>query len=957
MSLNDRITAQRRKLAAAKRRLKESGKQPNTSNAIFNATFQPRQYGHLEGHLETKNNVNGGREDWYSTTSTGKSRSPSPSKSPSAIVGAKVRASGVLRTPQARHADFRRMSSIPRSQRYAPPSPSPSSSPTTSPTYDSGREHELRQQRVSAHLNLTDPEPNDLHSVLALREQLQLTNKELKAAKKELNFTGDIMDMLRADIAKTDAKHAQDLILVHEAKDMKLRAAAEVDVLNEQISTRDRIVCELKSSLATACSERDEKEKKHRELREEYDALNMDQEIQTQRYGIKIKGVEEELVVTQELHQGVQKRMYALERDMAALSKDNSAVEKDKKHMDETNRTLTLKMKHMQQQWDQCNMRLTEATMTNKDLEIEINHTKGLVSNGNSDANKRSAVFERRVEALASENETLKDQLIESLAKETSQNSRIAELEQELMDVLNEKELDSSQGALMYGRGSPLAFGKSVSSVAAAGSSSRMSSRTSPNKKQLAQLKASNIHLDAELISTQQHLQNREEQIDHLKQQLYDAEHTVENRRQSIARRDSIGARQAATLSLQLVRSESALEVMAINCNNVREELKKCIDEKKTVMKQLNETRALNNARKEDYMYAKEDVLNVEGMLKEAREEVGIQKNIVRSQNRRLEMVEQHLMASKTESEHSSFELNKIRNKMKLYQKEHDQTNKYQEQVTALKEQIQTLMGERRLTGKEQQASPPQNVAPVFSSPESSPEIASPAESLPQRRSPSPLYHVPPPPQPPSSKPPSSRAPTIKNITPRNSNSNSNSNNRTVAPPPPTSPTQRSPLFALPPPAAPLSAAPSAAVVAAASIALPTAAAASTRAFPTPLLTTSRSPPKAAPPPPQAPPASEQKQEAGQPAEQAQSSISSNDAWLVITVELEKGESRDIEVRYGDNPTLLATNFCLQEGLSSEAVPSIANYIADHIAEEQAQMDMIEEAEEDEGSGGGSDVY
>ena len=74
----------------------------------------------------------------------------------------------------------------------------------------------------------------------------------------------------------------------------------------------------------------------------------------------------------------------------------------------------------------------------------------------------------------------------------------------------------------------------------------------------------------------------------------------------------------------------------------------------------------------------------------------------------------------------------------------------------------------------------------------------------------------------------------------------------------------------------------------------------------------------------------------------------------MITVELEKGESRDIEVRYGDNPTLLATNFCLQEGLSSEAVPSIANYIADHIAEEQAQMDMIEEAEEDEGSGGGA---
>ena len=106
-------------------------------------------------------------------------------------------------------------------------------------------------------------------------------------------------------------------------------------------------------------------------------------------------------------------------------------------------------------------------------------------------------------------------------------------------------------------------------------------------------------------------------------------------------------------------------------------------EERPTESKQLNKTRALNNARKEDYMYAKEDVLNVEAMLKEAREEVGIQKNIVRSQNRRLEMVEQHLMASKTESEHNSLELNKIRNKMKLYQKENDQANKYKEQVTA----------------------------------------------------------------------------------------------------------------------------------------------------------------------------------------------------------------------------------------------------------------------------------
>ena len=72
-----------------------------------------------------------------------------------------------------------------------------------------------------------------------------------------------------------------------------------------------------------------------------------------------------------------------------------------------------------------------------------------------------------------------------------------------------------------------------------------------------------------------------------------------------------------------------------------------------------------------------------------------------------------------------------------------------------------------------------------------------------------------------------------------------------------------------------------------------------------------------------------------------ESSIESDDAWLVITVEL--GDStRDIEVCYGDNPKLLAEKFCREEHLGMDAVPNIATYIAQHIEEEQAQMDMIE---------------
>ena len=82
---------------------------------------------------------------------------------------------------------------------------------------------------------------------------------------------------------------------------------------------------------------------------------------------------------------------------------------------------------------------------------------------------------------------------------------------------------------------------------------------------------------------------------------------------------------------------------------------------------------------------------------------------------------------------------------------------------------------------------------------------------------------------------------------------------------------------------------------------------------------------------------------------QVQSSIASDDAWLVITVELGGGiTSRDIEVRYGDDPKVLADKFCADEGLGTDAAPAIADYIAQHIEEEQAQMDMIENGDEEE---------
>jgi len=156
-------------------------------------------------------------------------------------------------------------------------------SSTFDPKNELDASRELRQQRVAAHLTLSDPEPKDLHTTTALREQLELKRRELKAAKAELSFTGDIMDMLRADIAKSDAESESRLQVVQEAKDMKLRIAAEVDVLSEQISTRDLIMSDLRFNLDQACTDRDLKEKNLRTLREHGDLQHVDHGIGQRR--------------------------------------------------------------------------------------------------------------------------------------------------------------------------------------------------------------------------------------------------------------------------------------------------------------------------------------------------------------------------------------------------------------------------------------------------------------------------------------------------------------------------------------------------------------------------------------------------------------------------------------------------------------------------------------------------
>ena len=134
------------------------------------------------------------------------------------------------------------------------------------------------------------------------------------------------MDMLRADIAKSDSESAAQLALVQDAKDTKLRAAAELDVLSEQISTRDRILSNLRTELNQTWEERDRKEKILRELREEHEELKMSTELAGRRTEAKLSGCREEVVVMTSLGTNLKKRVGELERQLEEESREKSRV-------------------------------------------------------------------------------------------------------------------------------------------------------------------------------------------------------------------------------------------------------------------------------------------------------------------------------------------------------------------------------------------------------------------------------------------------------------------------------------------------------------------------------------------------------------------------------------------------------------------------------------------------------
>ena len=207
-------------------------------------------------------------------------------------------------------------------------------------------------------------------------------------------------------------------------------------------------------------------------------------------------------------------------------------------------------------------------------LNLELDQTKARTKSKEAEALRKQEGLEKDIDALSAENAQLKLDLVGSLAKETKLNSRIADLEQELKDQLVEVEaaMSKSRGD---GRSEPARSRRTRPGIPpsprltfGAGTDLSLDEGSSVNTPEFAALKMTyeqrihalreeNLETQTELTSTRQHLEAREEQLNELKSRLTQAQTSVQDRRASMARRDSVGARQAAILSMSISRSSA----------------------------------------------------------------------------------------------------------------------------------------------------------------------------------------------------------------------------------------------------------------------------------------------------------------------------------------------------------------------------------------------------------------
>jgi chromosome segregation ATPase len=451
---------------------------------------------------------------------------------------------------------------------------------------------------------------DNVHEVQRLQSNLRTRQMQLESAKEEVVYTGNLVEMLRQTIDKCEKEKTKYERRIVELEEMHLKSEAKISALEQQLEAKRDTYRLLQDDHESLAQDYDKQLGETRITRISGERTRLALELETKNQKAKIETLENALDENRELHQKAQVRLKDAVNDLRNAA--TARIELNTKLG-----TLENDMEILSKENDQLQQSLNETTKLLDDTKENMSELGKKLKTCQDDLEDREADCMMRV------------------AKSEAARELTFEQFEQVKNELN----------VAYGMQEALA--KQVNDM-------EMQLNAQPDVQMVEKEKFDTLQdrfhaLKAELGSVTQLLIAKDSTISKLRVDLNDAEASVRSKRQNFARRDSIAARQAATLSAQLQASNSRIDAMNETqaAKNIEiAGLRKRLESSDLSLEQGRDEKAAY-VKKYEEAVSQKTVLTEQ--LSQTREELEAKLYIIQQLNQRLATLESEVTVSENE--------------------------------------------------------------------------------------------------------------------------------------------------------------------------------------------------------------------------------------------------------------------------------------------------------------------
>ena len=446
----------------------------------------------------------------------------------------------------------------------------------------------------------------------AQRLQAALTSRQLQldSAREEVLYTGNLVEMLRQNIDNKEKEKKEYEAKFVQLEQKNLKAEAKINSLEQELETKCESYRLLQQDYDNVTKEFDRSTGENRVNRISNEQTQLEMELTIKNQRSKIESLENSLDENRELHQKTQLRLkdavknlsndatvrIELNTKLGSLENDMDALKRDKQSTENMLSSTSRELEKVK----------AELVESNKSLQFCEEQLK----DRNADCLMRTKRAEVSTKEAIEELSTTKDELSLSFQRQESLAKQVKDLEAKLnakpdVETIEKYEYDKLQERCHA--------------------------------------------LKAELDGVTQLLLAKDSLISKLRGDVVDAEAFVRSKRQNFARRDSIAARQAATLSAQLQSANARIDAMneTLSAKDIElDGLKKRLDSSDASLEQGRDE-------KSKYLKNYEEVLSqkkiIDEQLKQTREELEAKLYIIQQLNQRLATLESEITTSEND--------------------------------------------------------------------------------------------------------------------------------------------------------------------------------------------------------------------------------------------------------------------------------------------------------------------